>query len=102
MYLACQTEPQVQRVDALTKHRTPTVALKSQIVQEYLAGEPLDGLTGRHSLSRNLIRTWVDQYLYPSQGGDPCEAGACNQTAEAAMANPFSRYTGSPVPSFAQ
>ena len=38
----------------------------------------------RHNLSRDLIRTWVDKYLYPSQGGDLCEAGVCDERAEAA------------------
>ena len=68
----------------MTKQQTANVAFKYQVVQEYLAGETLDRLADLHNLSRNLIRTWVDKYLYPSQGGDLCEAGVCDDRAEAA------------------
>ena len=68
----------------MAKHDTRSIAFKRQVVEEYLAGETLDGLSGRHNLSRDLIRTWVDKYLYPSQGGDLCEAGVCDEQAEAA------------------
>ena len=68
----------------MTTHETDSVALQRQIVQEYLAGETLDRLAGRHKLSRGLIRTWVDKYLYPSQGGHLCDAGVCDERAEAA------------------
>ena len=68
----------------MTKQQTANVAFKRQVIQEYLAGETLDGLADRHNLSRDLIRTWVDKYLYPSQGGDLCEAGVCDERAEAA------------------
>ena len=68
----------------MTTQQTPNVAFKHQVVQEYLARETLDRLADRHHLSRNLIRTWVDKYLYPSQGGDLCEAGVCDERAEAA------------------
>ena len=67
----------------MPKHEIHGIAFKRQIVQEYLAGETLDGLARRHALSRDLIRTWVDKYLYPSQGGDLCEAGVCDEQAEA-------------------
>ena len=70
----------------MTKQQTATVAFKRQVIQEYLAGETLDGLADRHNLSRDLIRTWVDKYLYPSQAGDLCEAGVCDERAEAANA----------------
>ena len=68
----------------MTKQQTANVAFKYQVVQEYLAGETLDRLADLHNLSRNLIRTWVDRYLYPSQGGGLCEAGVCDERAEAA------------------
>ena len=68
----------------MTTQQTPSVAFKRQVIQEYLAGETLGGLADRHNLSRDLIRTWVDKYLYPSQGGDLCEAGVCDERAEAA------------------
>ena len=82
--LARHTCPRVQRINATTKQQTPNVAFKRQVVQQYLAGETLDVLADRHNLSRDLIRTWVDKYLYPSQGGTVCEAGVCNERAEAA------------------
>ena len=68
----------------MKKHQSPNAAFKHEVVQEYLAGETLDRLADRHNLSRNLIRTWVDKYLYPSQGGDLCEPGVCDERAEAA------------------
>ena len=58
----------------MARHRTHSIAFKSQVVQEYLAGETLHGLARRHDLSRNLIRIWVDKY----------EAGAFDEDAEAA------------------
>ena len=58
----------------LRKHRTHSIALKRQVVQEYLAGETFHGLARRHELSRTLIRIWVDKY----------EAGAFDEDAEAA------------------
>ena len=58
----------------MAKHRTHSIALKRQVVQEYLAGETLHGLARRHELSRTLIRIWVDKY----------EAGAFDEDAEAA------------------
>ena len=58
----------------MAKHRTHSIALKRQVVQEYLAGETFHGLARRHELSRTLIRIWVDKY----------EAGAFDEDAEAA------------------
>lgn len=46
----------------MVKHRTYSVEFKRQIAQEYLGGETLHGLARRHSISRNLIRIWVDKY----------------------------------------
>ena len=46
----------------MAKHRTHNIAFKRQVVQEYLAGETLHGLTRRHVLSRTLIRICVGQY----------------------------------------
>ncbi len=43
-------------------HRTHSIAFKRQVVQEYLAGETLHGLTRHHDLSRTLTRIWVDKY----------------------------------------
>ena len=46
----------------MVKHRTHSVEFKRQVVQEYLGGETLHGLSNRHDLSRNLIRIWVDKF----------------------------------------
>jgi len=59
---------------AMAKHRTHSAEFKSQVAQEFLAGETLHGLAKRHDLSRNLIRIWVAKY----------EAGAFDEEARAA------------------
>lgn len=46
----------------MVKHRTHSVEFKRQVVQEYLGGETLHGMSNRHDLSRNLIRIWVDKF----------------------------------------
>ena len=66
-------------------HRTHSVALKRQIVQEYLAGETLHGLARRHNLPRNLIRLWVDQNVYPTRDGERSEASALEDLAALAQ-----------------
>lgn len=58
----------------MTKHRTHSIDFKRQVAQEFLAGETLHGLAGRHDVSRNLIRIWVEKY----------EAGAFDEDAQAA------------------
>ena len=50
--------PGFQRMEAMARHRTYSVAFKRQVAQEYIAGESLHGLGKRHDLSRNLIRIW--------------------------------------------
>jgi transposase-like protein len=47
---------------SMTRHRSHSVDFKRQVVQEYLAGQPLQGLAVRHDLSRNLIRIWIEKY----------------------------------------
>ena len=59
---------------AMTKHRTHSIDFKRQVAQEFLAGETLHGLAGRHDVSRNLIRIWIEKY----------EAGAFDEDAQAA------------------
>lgn len=44
----------------MAKHRTHSVEFKWQVVEEYLGGETLHGLSKRHDISRNLIRIWVE------------------------------------------
>ena len=46
----------------MARHRSPSVAFKRQVAQEYLPGETLHGLAKRHDLSRNLVRVWVRKY----------------------------------------
>ena len=58
----------------MAKHRTHSTDFKRQVVQEYLAGETLNGLSNRHDLSRNLIRIWVEKY----------QAGGLDEDAAAA------------------
>ena len=58
----------------MPKYRAHSIEFKRQVVQEYLAGEPLHGLAKRHDISRNLIRVWVAKY----------EAGAFDDDATAA------------------
>lgn len=58
----------------MTRHRSHSVEFKRQVVQEFLAGQPLQGLAVRHDLSRNLIRIWIEKY----------EAGAFDELTVAA------------------
>ncbi|WP_141471799.1 transposase [Sinorhizobium americanum] len=54
----------------MAKHRSHSVEFKRQVVQEFLAGETLHGLTKRHDMSRNLIRIWVQKYEEGAFDGD--------------------------------
>lgn len=69
----------------MARHKTHSVALKRQVVQEYLAGETLHGLARRHNLPRNLIRLWVDEELYPTRDGELSEAPALDDIAALAQ-----------------
>ena len=69
----------------MARHKTHSVALKRQVVQEYLAGETLHGLARRHNLPRNLIRLWVDEDLYPTRDGELSEAPALDDIAALAQ-----------------
>lgn len=66
-------------------HKTHSLALKRQVVQEYLGGETLHGLARRHNLPRNLIRLWVDEELYPTRDGELSEAPALDDIAALAQ-----------------
>ena len=59
--------PGLQRMEAMARHRTYSVAFKRQVAQDYIAGESLQGLGKRHDLSRNLIRIWVAKYEFTSE-----------------------------------
>src|SRR6516225_2832128 len=63
-----------QRMKAMAKHRSHSVAFKRQVAQEFIAGETLHGLSKRHDISRQLIRIWVNKY----------EAGALDDDVQAA------------------
>jgi transposase-like protein len=63
-----------QRMKAMTKHRSHSVAFKRQVAQEFIGGETLHGLSKRHDISRQLIRIWVNKY----------EAGALDDDVQAA------------------
>ena len=39
----------------MAKHRTHSIEFKSQVAQEFLAGETLHRLANRHDICRNLI-----------------------------------------------
>lgn len=69
----------------MARHKTHSVALKRQVVQEYLAGETLHGLARRHNLPRNLIRLWVDENVYPTRDRDLSEASALEDLAALAQ-----------------
>ncbi len=69
----------------MAKHRTHSVALKRQVVQEYLGGETLHELARRHNLPRNLIRIWVDENVYPTRDGELSEAAALDDIAALAQ-----------------
>src|ERR671911_187852 len=58
----------------MAKHRSYSIDLKRQVVQEYLGGKTLHSLAKRHDISRNLIRIWLAKY----------EAGAFDEDARAA------------------
>ena len=46
----------------MAKHRTYSIEFKRQVEQEFLGGETLYGLVGRHNISRNLILVgWLDE-----------------------------------------
>ena len=63
-----------RKMKAMAKHRSHSIEFKRQVAQEFLAGETLHGLANRHSLSRTLIRVWIQKY----------EAGALDDDAASA------------------
>lgn len=44
------------------RHRSHSMEFKRQVVQEYLGGETLHGLSRPHDVSRQLIRVWLEKY----------------------------------------
>ena len=62
-------------MEAMTKHRSHSVACKRQVAEEFIAGETLHGLSKRHDISRQLIRIWVGKF----------EAGTLDDDVQAAL-----------------
>ena len=58
----------------MPRHRSHSLEFKRQVVQEYLGGGTLHGLSNQHDISRQLIRVWIEKY----------EAGAFDDDARAA------------------
>ena len=46
----------------MTKHRLHSAAFKRQVAEEFIAGETLNGLSQRHDISGQPIRTWVGKF----------------------------------------
>lgn len=44
------------------QHRSHSLEFKRQVVQEYLAGKTLHGLSKRPDISRQLVRVWIEKY----------------------------------------
>lgn len=42
----------------MTKHRSHSATFMRQVVQEFVAGDTLNGLLKLHDISRQLIRIW--------------------------------------------
>ncbi|KAK0332502.1 hypothetical protein LTR94_024583, partial [Friedmanniomyces endolithicus] len=58
---------------------------KRQVVQEYLGGETLHGLSKRHDVSRQLIRVWLEKYEV-GEFDDDAQAADLIQQYEARIA----------------
>ncbi len=58
----------------MAKQRNYSAEFKCQVVQEYLAGETLYGLSKRHDVSRNVIRLWIARYEAGGQLNDDTTA----------------------------
>jgi transposase len=61
-------------MEAMTRHRSHSVAFKRQVAEEFIAGEALHALSKRHDISRQLIWIWVGKF----------EAGALDDDVQAA------------------
>jgi transposase-like protein len=51
-----------RRIEAMTKHRSHSVAFKRQVAEEFIAGETLHALSKQHDISRQLLRIWVGEF----------------------------------------
>ncbi len=57
-------------MEVMTRHGSHSAAFKRQVAEEFLAGEPLHGLSQRHDISRQLIRIWVGKFEAGALDGD--------------------------------
>ena len=69
----------------MTRYRSHSVEFKRQVVQEYLGGDTVHGLSLRHDISRNLIRVWAEKYQAGALDEDVAAADLL-QTYEARIA----------------
>ena len=53
-----QGELGFQRMKAMARQRSHSIALKRQVAQEFIAGASLYALSKRHDISRQLIRVY--------------------------------------------
>jgi hypothetical protein len=60
-------------MEAMTKLRSHSSALKRQVAEEFIAGETPHALSKRHDISRQQIRIWVGKLeagvTFPRNGG---------------------------------
>ncbi|MBV9512072.1 MAG: transposase [Caulobacteraceae bacterium] len=59
--------------------RSHSLEFKRQVAQEYLSGEPLKRVAGRHDLSRNLVRIWAQKSAAGEFDGDTSLSPAPNR-----------------------
>lgn len=67
------------------RHLSHSMEFKRQVVQEYLGGETLHGLSKRHDVSRQLIRVWLEKYE-TGEFDDDAQAADLIQQYEARIA----------------
>ena len=56
------------------RHRRHSTAKKREIVEAYLNGASLHGLSKEHDVCRNLIRIWIEKYERGEYDDDDIEA----------------------------
>ena len=76
----------LSRRKPIAKQRNYSTEFKRQVVQEYLAGETLYGLSKRHDVSRNVIRLWIARYETGGQLNDDTTAADLVQDYQARIA----------------
>jgi transposase-like protein len=70
----------------MAQHRTYTIELKQQVVQEHLSqGTSLNQLARRHDISRELLRIWMRKHEADELASN-CPGKTDRQAAEAEIA----------------